>query len=482
MDRAPFVGVAMAGVQLAAVKKGIKNVEYDDGTSESFSKLKDLRKRIKEYEEEIKKLEDRLANAETEGEVQKINAEIQAVKNKKETLEEFNSTAKSATTDIVGGSFAGLNKLVDSIRQAKTYLEDMGVNFGDAFDDALDTTQEIVKGVEGIAQGIMSGNVLQALMGLLQTLAAIFQIHDKRNERQIQDNIKAVEKLGKAYEKLEKKIDEAYSIKTLQSATNGAISNLEEQIRIQEETIALEKDKKNSDEDKIAEYEEQLAQQQEQLEELKKEVVSKATAGAFDDVLSVADEFVDAWLEAFKETGDGLSGLEDNFNEFMLNIIKRQASLQIVGAFADKWKQQLEKYVNANDTELTTAEATAFAESVKADMPELSEALKAYFEAMKSAVDIDGQGDTMSGLQRGIHELSEDTGGVIAAYLDSIRFFVSDSNMQLKQLVTQFNVEAFSAPIVAELQAQTRLITSIDDRLASITRPESGTKVNISLQ
>ena len=114
----------------------------------------------------------------------------------------------------------------------------MGVNFGDAFDDALDTTQEIVKGVEGIAQGIMSGNYLQALIGLLQKLAAIFQIHDKRNERQIQDNIKAVEKLGKAYEKLEKKIDEAYSIKTLQSATNGAISNLEEQIRIQEETIA----------------------------------------------------------------------------------------------------------------------------------------------------------------------------------------------------------------------------------------------------
>jgi hypothetical protein len=342
--------------------------------------------------------------------------------------------------------------------------------------DAISTTQEVLGGVSSMAQGIASGNYLQALMGLAQTLGALFQIGDKRKERQIQDNIKAIEKLGKAYEKLEKKIEEAYSIETLQSATNMAMDNLEEQIRKQEEIIELEKSKKKSDEDKLDDYIDELDSQMEQLEEMKKEVVSKATDGAFDDILSVADEFVDAWLTAFQETGDGLSGLEDNFNEFMLNIIKRQASMQIVGAYANKWKEQLEKYVNADDTKLTTDEALKFAESVKADMPELSEALKAYFDAMKGVVDINGEGDTMSGLQRGVSEITEETAGIIAAYLDSLRFYVADSNTQLKQFLQNYNASAntYLSPILTQVTNIANDTSEIKSLLSSIISTYTG--------
>lgn len=477
MERFPMVEMFKAMGDLRQQKLGLDNISTDTvgevaGIKEgSITNRKQLRKAIEKYDKAIAEERDKQKGMTDEGALKASDATIESLIKQKKKLEEVEEQGKDAYARLKEGfgKFGGkINEVGQSLGVFQSSLENMGVNFSDGMKDALGTAQEVLGGIGTMAQGIASGNYLQAIMGLFQTLGALFQIGDKKKERQIQDNIKAIEKLGKAYEKLEKKIEEAYSIDTLQSATNSAMDNLEQQIKKQEEIIALEQAKKKSDKDKLDDYRDELDSQMEQLEEMKKEVVSKATDGAFDDVLSAADGFVDAWLEAFKETGDGLKGLEDNFNEMMLNIVKRQASLQIVGVFAERWKKELEKYVNANDTKLTTQEALKFAESVKADMPELSKALKAYFEAMKGVVDIDGQGDTMSGLQRGIHELSESTGEVIAAYLDSLRFFVADNNTQLKQLINNFEPATITTPILAELKAQTELIRTIDDRLGSV--------------
>lgn len=63
------------------------------------------------------------------------------------------------------------------------------------------------------------------------------------------------------------------------------------------------------------------------------------TAGILDDGLSAADAFVDAWLEAFQETGDGLKGLEDNFNEMLLNLVKRQAAMTLVAPLIENMQK-----------------------------------------------------------------------------------------------------------------------------------------------
>lgn len=491
MERFPMVEMFKAMGDLRQHKLGLDNISTDTvGEVEgikvgSITNRKQLRKAIEKYDKAIVDERDKQKGMTDEGALKASDATIESLIKQKKKLEEVEEQGKDAYARLKDGfgKFGGkINEVGQSLGVFQSSLENMGVNFSDGMKDALGTAQEVLGGIGTMAQGIASGNYLQALMGLFQTLGALFQIGDKKKERQIQDNIKAIEKLGKAYEKLEKKIEEAYSIDTLQSATNSAMDNLEQQIKKQEEIIALEKAKKKSDEDKLDDYRDELDNQMEQLEEMKKEVVSKATNGVFDDVLSAADGFVDAWLEAFKETGDGLKGLEDNFNEMMLNIVKRQASLQIVGVFADKWKKELEKYVNADDTKLTTQEALKFADAVKADMPELSEALKAYFEAMQGVVDLDGSGgDTMSGLQRGIESLSEDTGGVIAAYLDSLRFFVSDNNTKLGQFLQNYNVTAnnYLSPIltqVTNIADDTSAIRSLLDSIISTYTGNAGGK------
>lgn len=79
---------------------------------------------------------------------------------------------------------------------------------------------------------------------------------------------------------------------------------------------------------------------------------------------------------------------------------------------------------------------------------------------------ISGAGE-LSDLQRGIQNITEPQAAAIEAYLNSLRFFVSDSNTQLKNIYNSINIST-STPIVSELKAQTQLIRTIDENLSSV--------------
>ena len=157
---------------------------------------------------------------------------------------------------------------------------------------------------------------------------------------------------------------------------------------------------------------------------------SRATDGILDSVYDAAKEFTNAWYEAFKETGDGLSGLQENFDEMFMNLAKNQAAMQITNKWIKDWGKSLTKYVNDEDTELTKEDAAAWAEEVKASFPALSEALEAFLGVISQGLSEKGTG--LTSLQKGIQGITEDQADVIESYLNSIRGYAAD---QLK--VTQ---------------------------------------------
>ena len=46
--------------------------------------------------------------------------------------------------------------------------------------------------------------------------------------------------------------------------------------------------------------------------------------GASKGVLSEAENFVSAWLDAYKETGDGLDALNEHWDGFFENLVMRK--------------------------------------------------------------------------------------------------------------------------------------------------------------
>lgn len=337
--------------------------------------------------------------------------------------------------------------------------------------------KDIVGGTLTAIQGFASKNPLAVIGGLATAIGGIFKIGDAKKEKQIQRQIELVEDLQHAYKKLEEAIDNAYSIDQLNAASDQAEANLKQQAAALEEAIRLEEDKKKTDKDKLKEYQQQLEDVYDQLEELQQEKISKVTNGILDDVLSAADEFTNAWLESFREVGDGMDGLNENFQSILEDMLKRQASMLITGTYIDRWKKELEKYINAEDLELTAGEAKNWVDAVTSSLPGLNNALEEYFKAMQDAgFDLtgEGEGDTLTGLSKSISGITEQQADALAALCESIRFFTSDSNIVLRGIYNFLLAPPAESPLMQEMRVQTTHLSSIDSLLGSVIKNSSG--------
>ena len=269
---------------------------------------------------------------------------------------------------------------------------------------------------------------------LTSVITAFTKAHDNKREKQIQKELKLVERLGKLYEKLEKQIEAAYSIDTFQAANDAAKENLEQQIRATERMIEAEKDKKDTDHKRIEEWKEHIEENLEMLEELEaKRLQELGGVGGEDYYKDAAEGFVDAWLEAFYETGDGLTALEDEFDEVMKNLVKKQVLQRVAGALLQPLLTSIDTAVG-NDGVFDEKEFAATMELAKQIFPDFNEKMKQTIEEM-GMTDWAGKNAELGSLAAGIQGVSEETANVISSYLNSIRFYVADSNTQLKALV-----------------------------------------------
>lgn len=484
IDKNPFAGLITSIKNLSSARKELNKLEEEHGLTyeEGLKTYEEQKKKIDELQISIKKLTDEYGADTPNAVFEKEDLETLKKANKElaEILEKmglFNSQASNASKGIED-SFGGMSNIFSQAAQSTNdianALDKMGA-LGDAQKDNFETIAGIFGGMSGIMSGaekIASGNPfaivvggIEALGGVASIVGEIFAIGDKKKERQIQREIKFVEDLEREYEKLEKAIDNAYSINTLQASGKKAKDNIEEQIASYKKMIAAEEDKKKTDEDRIKEWQLAIEDLIEQKAELDKQLVSTATGGIMDDVLSAAQEFTNAWLEAFNDTGDGLSGLEDNFKETMLEMVKQQAAMLISQSYVEKWKKQLEQYINPDDLNLSTDEAKKWVNAVATSLPQLNQALENYFTAMQQAgVDLSGGQGELSGLQRGIQGVTEETAQIIEAYLNSIRFFVAEQNTYLSQIAASFGNTEIENPMVEQLRiiaAQTSAINSL---------------------
>lgn len=281
------------------------------------------------------------------------------------------------------------------------------------------------------------GWVVLALEAVATLLSAIFSAKDKALQKQVEDNLAKVETLQETYDKLNDAVDDAWDVASVRQYNMELKATTELMIQAQKAAIAAKsQDKKTKKEgsdayNELQDMKKELEELETQLEESLANSFSKVTDGILDEVHGAAREFTDAWWEAYAEAGDGLKGLEENFNEMFLNLAKNQAAMQITGAFVDRWKKDLEKYINADDTKLTKDEAIAWAKEVRDTFPELNSALEGYLGAFKDMT-TEVEGGSLSALQKGIQGVTEETAQVIEALLNSMRFYVADSNSELK--------------------------------------------------
>jgi len=340
-----------------------------------------------------------------------------------------------------------LNGVGQTLSQLSTELPNIASNFekifgsmSDSGKDTLDTISGVLGGLgtaaSGGAQiwaGVASENPFQAISGgisafsgLTSAIGSLFGNKDKKLQRKIEQYEKQIKRLQKAYEDYHDAMNDAFTVNSLNTNYKSAQKNLDEQIKARQNQIAAEQDKKDSNQDQIEEWRDEIEELEKQKEELHAELLQ--SLGGFGDDASYKDaaqEFVDAWTDAFKEGESGLDALNETWDDFIINIFKKTAMLKVADKIIDPFLQQIDEALEEYNT---TGNITKLGEKIKAitaaakdDFPEIADLL----ETIYGYFGINDSSTELSALQQGISSLSETTAEALEALLNSIRFFLA---------------------------------------------------------
>ena len=246
--------------------------------------------------------------------------------------------------------------------------------------------------------------------------------------------------------------------------------------------IAAEEDKKKTDDDRIKEWKDQIEELEKELQDLEAQRLEILGGfGSDERMKSAAQEFAEVWLDAYKETGDGLDALKSKWDEYIQNIV----ASKLMMAGTEKFLKPIMDFVDGalDDYNWSPEDQKELQEYIDTYMPILNEFWGKIADSLGTSIG-DG-GDTLTGLQKGIEGITADQADALAAILESVRYFVADTNMLFRQFLSVYQTieNTASNPMLIELETQTALIQSINTLLGSVIRnvPTTGRAIKVQI-
>lgn len=384
----------------------------------------------------------------------------------------------SDVADIINGTFEALNdwglnvEMSDELREVADGISKIGSSLSE-----IDATKplSVVKGVIGVLGGI--GKTLGGIFG--------WGTKDKKLQKQIEKHQKSIEKLQDAYNDLKEAMDEAFDISMLAKYNNEMVKNLKTQNAHLEAMIKAESSKKKKDKEKIEEYRKQIKENEKAIKEAEESLTEQLGGfGSKSNYKSAAEAFAQAWVDAFKEGSDTLDALNDKFNEYIKNLIVKQAAMRLVGKMLEPVFKAIDDAVaegsegGNNGLEATKSELQKAIDIWGQISPVLDENLKRLMDAMGYKP---GLNSNLSALQQGIQAVTENTAQALESLLNSMRFYLATQQADVR-IIRDTLIERLGAsvgavlqdannnPVLVELRLQTTLLTDIRDTLSSCVK------------
>lgn len=383
-----------------------------------------------------------------------------------ETQLDYYTRLESIINSVSDAAFGAAENLMD-IFGASDEAKEMLNNIKGIADGAV----SLGMGVGRIASGDIIGGGLQAISGVASVVKSIINIHDNKREKEIQRQIDLIEELQRSYEKLQGAIEGAYSINTYKASYEQSVANLEAQNEALRNAIAAEQDKKKPDDDRIKEWQNQIQDNLDAIKELEEQFIADLGGfGSDANVKSAAQEFADAWLEAYMETGDGLDALSDKWDEYIQNVVAKQLMLKGTEKYLKPVMDMLDGMLQ--DSVFTPKEAEEIQNKIDQVIPQLNE----FWKAIAGSFDLGAadEGDTMSGLSKSISGITEETADALAAITESIRYFSADTNVKVSGIYNFLLNPPVESPLFAEMKMQTEHLRLMYNLWNSMSKSKAG--------
>lgn len=283
------------------------------------------------------------------------------------------------------------------------------------------------------AMGII-GLIAEAIQLVLVLITGLAKLHDAGYEAEIERQQKKIDELQRAYERLEKAIDKTWDTASYIRTYNEEAQNLYQQIEALNKQMAAEESKKNFDKDKLQDYKDKIQDAEDELENLKQAQIDVFGGIGEEGYRDAAQGFVDAWKSAFLETGDGLQGLQDHFDEFLQDWFVKQATMRVTNKMLEPLFRQIDNAVDksgAGGANVLMQELQNVREKFGVLAPQLSEAL----EEIAGMWGMGGEG-SLSGLAAGIQGMTEEQANILEAYWNSVRGYTASIDMNVATIVS----------------------------------------------
>lgn len=459
-----------------------KKEEYET-VLKTYGKESDKTREVKtSYDMEKMKLDILLKELVAQGKITEKYAE--QVRNGERAKKNIQQQA-SAINDFIG-------KFASGFGEVSSMLEGFGVEVPESISKAFSGMEQASGGIAKLVSGDYIGGVMSLASGI-GNMVSSFLGGDAAIQKRIEEHQRVITRLQWAYDDLKEAMDNAWSSADLILAKDGAIDSIEKQNEALRAMINAEDDKKQKDTSQIEEWTREIEENTKKIQELKEQTLSEMGGfGSQSNYKSAAQEFADAWVDAFNEGGDALDALGDKFDDFFDNMIKKQ--LMQRGA-----KRYLEPILKAFDDAVSEGSAGGNNgyDVTKEELDTIAalrdQNLMAFNEYAKTLMDVlgvvpDGNSE-LSALQQGIQGLTESTGQALEGLLNSIRYFVArqaDDVQAIRSLLNAANSlggsQSGDTAVLTELRTQTTVIREIRDMLSDVTKsghPRNGRGIKV---
>lgn len=511
-DRNPFKGLSndiaeyikFASKRARLEKDYIKSTEKESSLKDrSISQNKEVELAKQKYESAVKKHGEDSEEAEQAQDIydiekrkldiilEELEAQGKISKDLAKQIRDGQAAEKMLSQKIhsIGEGFSEVANIANDMFGA---LNDWGLNI-----EMGDELQEIVGGISQIGSSLSEidatkplsvvKGVIGVLGGIGKTLGGIFGwgTKDKKLQKQIEKHQKSIEKLQDAYNDLKEAMDEAFDISMLAKYNNEMVKSLKTQNAHLEAMIKAESSKKKKDKDKIAEYQKQIKENEKAIKEAEESLTEQLGGfGSKSNYKSAAEAFAQAWVDAFGEGSDALDALNNKFNEYVKNLIVKQATTRLVGKMIEPILKAVDEAVSEgseggnNGLEVTKSELQKIIDMWGQVGPVLDENLKNLMDAMGYKP---GLNSNLSALQQGIQAVTENTAQALESLLNSMRYYLATQQADVRiirdTLIERLGVsvgavlqDANNNPVLVELRLQTILLTDIRDTLSSCVK------------
>lgn len=337
--------------------------------------------------------------------------------------------------------------------------------------------------------GDMTG-IKDVIKGVTGYINVFRNIRNRKYDKEIERQEKVVKSLEKEYKRLGKAMEESLGSDYYKAASKQA-ENLKNQAAAISKQIEAEKKKgKDADEEKIAELEQRREDLLDESSTAVADAIEKLTGT---DITSAANDFAQAWIDAYVSFGNTTEAMQKRFKDMMQDMIVNA----MIAPIMMKWLKPVFQMIDdawKNDGKLTEREIADIwnlgSKNIGLADAEANQTM-GWLEKLGVDLRDSEEESNLKGISKGISTITEDTALVLGGYLNSIRhrlfeyidFMMLPENRPVMSLLIQSQATMINHLQAIELNTKitadktTRLSDNFERAMVSTT---DGWKLNVN--